>query len=206
MTLDELGLKFATDKASTYHNFLRFYDRVLTPFRSRSFVMFEIGVYKGSSVATWTEYFPNAKIVGLDIDPATRQYEAGHIHIRVGDATNPLFLSSVVEEFGQPFLVLDDGSHLWQHQIETFRYLFPALLPGGIFIIEDLHTSFEQLCNDYSAGAPISGYDYLQAMNRSVTGAGWMGQEEPADAFIAEHAPSVESIEWAKGTCVVRKR
>jgi hypothetical protein len=206
MTLDELGLKFATDKASTYHDFLRFYDRVLSPLRGRSFVMFEIGVYKGGSVATWAEYFPNAKIVGLDIDSTTSQYQTGPIQIRIGDATNPLFLSSVIREFGQPLIVLDDGSHLWQHQINTFKYLFPSLLPGGVFIIEALHTSFESLRNEYSAGAPVSGYDYLQALNRALTGAGWMGDEKPHDAFIAKHASSVESIEWAKGTCVVRKR
>ena len=39
-------------------------------------------------------------------------------------------------------IVLDDGSHQTKHQIESFKFLFPRMSKGGIYMVEDLHTSF----------------------------------------------------------------
>jgi RHS repeat-associated protein len=75
MTLDEIGLKFGTDKSSIYHNYLPFYER----YRNEPMKLLEIGVAGGASLAMWTEYFPNSAIVGADIDPevsVTQSFDA----------------------------------------------------------------------------------------------------------------------------------
>lgn len=205
-SLDAIGLKHGTDKASNAHNYLHFYDRIWSPLRAASFVLIEVGVYEGASVATWAEYFSQATIIGLDVDAKTKAYEKGRVKIRIGDASDPVFISSVVEEFGRPLIVIDDGSHAWPHQIATLQLFFPSLRPGGFLVIEDLHTSFGKLASiGYDAGTSMSGYDYLQALTRNVNGFGWMGHEKPFDSFIETNAPLVESIEWARSTCAIRK-
>jgi RHS repeat-associated protein len=69
MTLDEIGLKFGTDKSSIYHNYLSFYERFFERYRDEPIKLLEIGVAGGASLAMWNEYFPQALIVGADIDP-----------------------------------------------------------------------------------------------------------------------------------------
>src|SRR4051794_4706902 len=134
MTLDEFGLAHGTDKASNIHDYLRFYDRRLRHLREETFLLIEIGVYRGGSVRTWSKYFPRAKIVGLDIDEGCRQYEEGNISIRIGDASRTDFLFEVIREFGRPLVMLDDGSHRWDHQIQSLQILFPILCPSGFYL------------------------------------------------------------------------
>jgi hypothetical protein len=91
------------------------------------------------------------------------------------DWTDAEFLSTIVKEFGHPLIVIDEGSHVWPHQIATLQHLFPRLSPDGVFIVEDLYTSFDKLEPiRYSLGSSISGYQYLEALTRCVTGLGWM--------------------------------
>jgi hypothetical protein len=42
-----------------------------------------------------------------------------------------------------PFsIIIDDGSHVPSHQWKTFTYLWKSLAPGGLYIIEDVETSY----------------------------------------------------------------
>ena len=67
--LDELALKYGTDKGSQYHNYCNKYDKILFPLREKFTNILEIGVANGSSVRMWEEYFPNATIHGVDFTP-----------------------------------------------------------------------------------------------------------------------------------------
>src|SRR5205814_7924687 len=62
--------------------------------------------------------------------------------VRIGSQDDPAFLRSVAAEMGGLDIVLDDGSHVGSHQVASFRTLFPLLREGGIYAIEDLHTSY----------------------------------------------------------------
>src|SRR5215207_9797134 len=68
-SLDSLGLKYQTDKASSFHNYLVHYDELLESMRQEHIDILEIGVYAGSSIRMWHEYFPAARIVGVDVNP-----------------------------------------------------------------------------------------------------------------------------------------
>ncbi|WP_295219099.1 class I SAM-dependent methyltransferase [uncultured Brevundimonas sp.] len=207
-SLDEIGLEHRTDKASNHHDFLRFYDRRLSALRNHSFTLLEIGVYRGGSVRTWSEYFPNATIVGLDITEECVKYAGGNIHVRIGDATHTDFLFDVIQEFGVPTVIVDDGSHRWDHQITTLQVLFPILRKGGVYIVEDLDTSFNGHLKSapFDGLSPISAFDYLVKLSRCVTGDNALDDERPHDLFIADNAPWVGSVEFGRRTAVLSKK
>lgn len=143
--LDALAIDAGTDKSSKRHDYMRFYEHLLTPYRDKEFTMLELGVgipsRKAPSLRTWKTFFPKAQIVGVDIRKVSKNFEEDRIHVEIGDASRPRFLRRVFKTY-QPSIILDDASHFWSHQIIGFQTMFPMLPPGGVYIIEDVHTSF----------------------------------------------------------------
>jgi hypothetical protein len=119
------------------------YDRYFSRYRNTPVTMLEIGVFKGGSLELWRKYFGSAAtIFGVDIDPACAEYVCAPNQVRIGSQADPDFLNAVIVEMGPPDIILDDGSHVGRHQEISFRTLFPSLKYGGLYIIEDLHTSY----------------------------------------------------------------
>lgn len=99
----------------------------------------EIGVQGGGSLELWRQYFPNAEIVGVDIDEHCKEHEGENIKVIIGDQTNIKFL----ETLGNFDIIIDDGGHyMTQQQISMNTLLVNQLNPGGLYVIEDLHTSY----------------------------------------------------------------
>ena len=150
--LHQLGLKYQTDKA-TYHNFCDDYELFLSPYTINCIV--EVGIYRGHSLRMWSEFYPEAKIIGLDIDTSSLINEY-NISSYIADQNNP-------EETILPFvnnndvdLFIDDGSHIYSHQINTFNAIFPHLKSKAIYILEDLHTSlWRKSSYDNTAVTPL---------------------------------------------------
>jgi demethylmacrocin O-methyltransferase len=59
-----------------------------------------------------------------------------------GSQGDNVFLQRVAHESGMFDIIVDDGSHINEHQIETFKVLFPFLKDDGIYVIEDTQTSY----------------------------------------------------------------
>lgn len=206
-SLDEIGVTTGTDKGSSHHDYLVWYEETLKLLRNEKFLMIEIGVGHGGSLAMWGEYFHNATIIGLEIHPEKPQPNKWpNTQVRFGDASRLEFLDDVIAEFGRPLIVLDDGSHFWHHQIETLRYLWPRVTPGGMFIMEDVSTSFPHFIPVFKGHSNISTYDYLNKLNRWVVGNRYMENEQPDDGFISNYWPTVRSIHFYRGTCIIHKR
>ena len=104
--------------------------------------LLEIGIQNGGSLFTWQQYFPQAKITGIDIDPACRQFEEDNIRVFIGDQADAKFLESVNKATGPYDIIIDDGGHTMNQQTTSFKTLFPLLKDGGVYVIEDLHTSY----------------------------------------------------------------
>ncbi len=103
----------------------------------------EIGVFKGGSMQMWKDYFgEKVMIVGIDIDEKCKTFEEDNVRICIGSQADKDFLADVSETWGPFDIVLDDGSHVMEHQIITFETLFPLLKEGGVFVCEDCHTSY----------------------------------------------------------------
>lgn len=149
------GIKYKTDKV-THHGYHRFYDYFLIPFKHKHFNFFEIGVDAGRSLNTWNDFFTNAKIYGMDIN---LEYEHKKGTIFKGDQSKKKDLQKIVKTIKTSEFIIDDGSHKPEHQLSTFNFLFDKLLDfGGIYIIEDIETSYWKKAELY--GYEIdAGYD-----------------------------------------------
>tara|TARA_B100000902_G_scaffold399639_1_gene471525 strand:- start:1110 stop:1802 length:693 start_codon:yes stop_codon:yes gene_type:complete len=135
----ELGKKYGTDKISL-HGYHRFYEDFIKKYKNQKFNFLEIGVDRGKSHDMWKEYFPNAYIYGLEIKNA---YKNIRVEIMKGNQGKISDLTDLVKLTGNCQIIIDDGSHLPSHQLTTFNFLFEKCLkPGGIYIIEDIETSY----------------------------------------------------------------
>ena len=124
-------------------HYLGLYDKYLSRFRGRPVRMLEIGVNRGGSLQLWREYLgKDALIFGVDLNPECAELADPPTQIRIGSQADPDFLKSVVAEMGTPDIIIDDGSHVARHQQVSFETLFPLLAPGGIYVIEDMHTAY----------------------------------------------------------------
>lgn len=124
-------------------HYLSIYDRYFAAYRMRPVRMLEIGVSQGGSLSLWRKYFgPQAKLFGVDIDPRCAKFDGLDGQVRIGSQDDPAFLRSVVAEMGGVDIVLDDGSHVAEHQKVSFETLFPLISENGLYLCEDLHTSY----------------------------------------------------------------
>jgi hypothetical protein len=124
-------------------HYLDIYDRELGPWLGKKVSFLEIGIWKGGSLRMWRDFFaPGSKLTFLDIDPATRNVAIAGVDIRIGDQTDVAFLTSVADEAGPFDIIVDDGGHKMNQQITSFNALWGALKDGGLYIVEDTHTSY----------------------------------------------------------------
>lgn len=145
--LTPLAHRFKSDKGWV-HRYTEHYAAHFAPWRHKKFTLLEIGIggydkpgEGGGSLRMWKEFFPEAIIIGLDIADKSFIDEDRVITYR-GSQVDPAILRRIVEEHGPLEIVIDDGSHLPAHVIETFGYLFPLLAPEGIYAIEDIQSSY----------------------------------------------------------------
>lgn len=147
MNLDAIALEAKTDKASSGHNYTPIYESYCRGFRLAPFTMLELGIggYNypergGESLRMWFNYFPSAKIVGVDCYEKTGMAN-DRIFVEQGSQDDPAFLNHVNQKHGPFDLIVDDASHVNKLTIRSFEILFPLLKPGGLYIVEDLETS-----------------------------------------------------------------
>jgi hypothetical protein len=145
--LAALALKYGSDKWGE-HWYTSHYERYFAPFRHREFNLLEIGVggYEdvtagGQSLRMWRDYFPRARICGIDIYDKRAQ-QGDRIRIWQGDQADESFLRRVFDEIGRLGIVIDDGSHTNADVIKSFSVLFPLLEQNGVYVIEDVQTSY----------------------------------------------------------------
>ena len=91
--------------------------------------------------------FPRAQIFGIHINPEAEAHADDRITVLIGSQSDTAFLDTVLERTGRPDIVLDDGSHLARDQITTLLHLWRHVKPGGIYVVEDLHTSYMEAYN-----------------------------------------------------------
>jgi len=123
-------------------SFFDVYEKHLAPWRGREFKLLEIGVDRGGSLEIWRKYFGrDCDIHGIDIRPRIfRRIRKTKIHI--GSQDDAGFLAQVVNDHGPFDVIIDDGSHQFEHQIRSFETLYPTMPDDGVYICEDAFTSY----------------------------------------------------------------
>lgn len=126
-----------------WEHYFEVYDRHFSKYRDKEIVILEIGTYYGGSLQMWKHYFGNkAKIYGIDINPNCKQLEEENIKIFIGSQSNKNFLEKVKKEIPPIDILIDDGGHTMLQQIISFEELFDHIKPDGVYLCEDLHTSY----------------------------------------------------------------
>lgn len=147
--LDDVFLKYNTDKNALFHNYLRQYNDILNKYKEKNINLLEIGVFKGESLKSWRNYFNNAKnIVGLDINKSALNYQDkdNNINIHILNSSNIFTKEFLKAEYDSFDIIIDDGSHIITDVIQSFENLFNLVSEGGVYIVEDTicykHQSF----------------------------------------------------------------
>ena len=137
--LSELARKYNTDKLELHRFLPEVYDNILQPLKGKINTFVEVGIFYGESVRLWKEYF-GCRVVGLEVNWLDKLNIEG-VEIIECDQSKEDQLYKVIERIKDCDVILDDGSHNMYDQQKTLAVLFRALKPGGMYIIEDLHTS-----------------------------------------------------------------
>lgn len=158
---------FNCDK-SIAHRYEYPYDKFLNKFRDKECTIFEIGIEAGKSVKVWENFLPKSKIYGMDIDI---EMELSRGKVFKGDQSKIGDLVTITEIIKKSDIIIDDGSHIADHQLKTFYYLFENLLDwGGVYVIEDIECSYWRAnvsCYGYESGY-TNIIDYFLNINHSV--------------------------------------
>jgi autotransporter strand-loop-strand O-heptosyltransferase len=194
-TFKEISDYFDCDK-TTYHTYHEYYPMFLEKWRGLPINIFEIGIDDGKSLDIWKNYFPYSMIWGMDI---SRKYESERYKVFIGDQSNYDDLVKISSQVPKCKLIVDDGSHVADHQINTFNYLFENLLDfGGVYIIEDIECSYWhelQTVYGYETGN-LNIVDYFTKLNHSVN-----------DHYSEHKNPlHIKSITFAANCIIIQKK
>lgn len=160
MTLHQLYDKHFKDgwpDFNTVHSYLPVYEEILKPYRHSARNVLEIGLFTGTRLKIWEEYF-DADVYGIDCD---EQPHGGMADLRpmIAEGTHNIYIGDAESEAdikkffdGIKFdVIIEDASHQLSQQIGIYHNLKNYLAPNGIYIIEDIadidfsRTAFEMI-------------------------------------------------------------
>jgi hypothetical protein len=132
-------LPYPNHRANLYHEYSPIFYDLTKDWASETWAVLEIGVAEGRSLRTWAEWFPNAQIDGFDVDPKSLRIKENRIRTYYCDQSNPGSIETACHSAGCKSYdyIIDDGSHIREHQILTASLLLDHLKPHGIYFIED---------------------------------------------------------------------
>ena len=215
--LNSFAKKYGTDKSSDIHNYCVKYEKYLNFNRYDNLNILEIGILDGKSLLTWGEYFYRSNILGIDINPDCKKFEdkENKISVEIGSQADSVFLNEVVGNYGPFDMILDDGSHMNEHVIYSFEHLFDSVKSGGVYIIEDIGTSY---WSDYGGGfrEPQTSVEYFKRLCDDVNFNGVINHNKEnvharREDWCIENVQNtcrvdIESINFLNGIIIITKR
>ena len=173
--LKSLATKYGTDKWGS-HYYAQHYEAHFSKYRNKKIKLLEIGVggyadpnKGGESLRMWKEYFQQGLIYAVDIFDKSGLVEE-RIDISQGSQTDNSFLQGIVDQVGKFDIIIDDGSHINKHITSTFDFLFKHLKDGGLYVVEDLQTSYWK--NDggdsFDLGSRKTAMNYFKRLTDSL--------------------------------------
>jgi cephalosporin hydroxylase len=167
------------------------YDRHFAPFRDREITVVEFGVSHGGSLQMWRDYFgPKARIVGVDIDERCAALAGSGAEVVIGDQADPGFLRALADKVGPVDVLIEDGGHTMEQQLTTFAEMWPVVRDGGVYLVEDLHTSYWA---EYGGGyrRPGTFIEYAKTLIDSVNA--WHSRD-PHSFVVDEYTRTVRGM------------
>lgn len=153
-----------TDKGSL-HTYTGMYEEILSQYKNKDCTLLEIGIQTGGSALLWSKYLPNAIFTFSDIDPVNpgvlEMIDINRYVFIQADAYSEHGLNMIRNSRPNGFdIIIDDGPHTLQSQIECIRKYLPIVKKGGYLIIEDVqHISW---CDILRNEVPIEYRDNIE--------------------------------------------
>jgi len=204
--MNDLERYFTNNTGRLIHkwkHYFEIYDRHFSRFRGTDVHVVEFGVSQGGSLKMWKEYFGSkARIFGIDINPRCKELEEEQIEVFIGDQEDRKFLRSLTEKIPRMDILIDDGGHTMKQQISTFEELFPSIEKDGVYLCEDLHTSY---WSEWGGGYRRRGtfIEYSKSFIDSLNA--WHSVRK-SKLSITEFTKSVHSIHYYDSVLVIERR
>ena len=184
-------------------HYFEIYERHLERFRNKEVHMLEIGVFHGGSVQMWKEYLgPKAHIYGVDVMPRAKALEEDRVKIFIGDQSDPDFLATLKRDIPRIDILLDDGGHAMNQQIVTFQELFQHVADDGIYLCEDLHTSYWP---EYGGGLRREG-SFIEFSKKLIDQLSAWHTRNPEFHEVDDFTLSAHSMHFYDSMLVIEKR
>jgi hypothetical protein len=197
---------FMANPGRLIHKWLHYfgpYHRHLERFRGQAVTLLEFGVFHGGSLQMWKHYLgPRARIVGVDIVPACKGFEEEQVSVRIGDQEDRAFLRGLADEFGLIDIVVDDGGHTMGQQIAAFEELFLRMSDFGVYIAEDLHTSYWP---EYGGGVRRPG-TFIEFAKALIDRLNAWHTKEPEALSVDDFTLQAASLHFYDSMLVVERR
>jgi 8-demethyl-8-(2-methoxy-alpha-L-rhamnosyl)tetracenomycin-C 3'-O-methyltransferase len=154
VSLTELANACGTDKGD-WQGFMPLYEKYL-PDCDEPVNLLELGVYQGQSMRLWSRHFRNAwsEIIGIDLDltqcPPMFDNRVSLVQADQADAivADQLLADDMFD------VIIDDASHISSKTIAAFHVWWPRLKPGGLYVVEDTHCSYDTKHYGYESAGP----------------------------------------------------
>lgn len=204
--MNDLEKYFRENTGRVIHKFLHYfdaYDRHFSRYRGKDVVIMEFGVSHGGSLRMWKEYFGDkARIIGVDINPNCKQLEEDQVEIMIGDQEDREFLRSVAEAVPRIDILIDDGGHSMKQQIHTFEELYPCIVDDGIYLCEDMHTSY---WDDFGGGYKRSD-SFIEYTKNFIDDINAWYSKEKKKLDVSDFTRSAKSLHYYDSILVIEKQ
>ncbi len=184
-------------------HYFEVYDRHFSQFRNQPLSLIEFGVSHGGSLQMWKHYFgAQAQIYGVDIDPRCASLAEDQITILLGDQENRDSLRNIKSTLPKFDIIIDDGGHTMMQQTITFEEMYSHLKDGGIYLCEDLHTSY--MPGDFGGGYGNQ-YTFIEYSKRMIDQLNaWYSPDERLR--VNDFTRSAFSMHYYDSILVIEKR
>lgn len=185
-----------------WDHYFDIYHRHFARYRNKPLVILEIGVFQGGSINMWKDYFgPLAKVFAIDINPLCKQFESEQVKIFIGSQEDRAFLRTIKNQIPPVDILIDDGGHSMQQQIVSFEELFDHVKDDGIYLVEDLLTSYWQY---YGGG--YKNKDSFVEYSKSFIDLMHAWHSEDGRLKVSEFTKSVFALHYYNNILVIEKK
>jgi len=199
---------FLNHRPDKYLSYISVYEREMSRFRHGPITLLEIGVQSGRSLRMWQSYFsPGSRLIGLDINPNCEALCPEGCEIYIGDQADPVVYETMALSKGSLNVLIDDGSHKMKHQIDTLSITWPLVSEGGLYIVEDTHTSYYEIFNDEQNGflKPHTFMEFSKGLIDLPSSIFWRGSREGQESVLARDFCDIESVSFYNSMVILKK-
>ena len=121
-----------------------YYDLLFRHLKNEKINFAEIGIENNASTKMWRKYFSKAKIYGFEFEDIKIKKAKKHklkntVYHKI-DVSNQNNIHKAFSKINKKFdIIIDDSTHIFDHQINVIKKVHPFIKRNGILIIEDIY-------------------------------------------------------------------